>query len=755
MAQGTTSLPAPPQRAELILAQLTQLPTLPAVATRLLQMTTATDADMHEVVRLIESDPSLSAKILSLVRRAAAGAPADVATVEKAVLLMGFEAVRNAVLTVKVFETFGPGDALPDAAFDRKEFWKHSLAVACAARMLASRVRWSVDPEEAFVCGLLHDMGKIALDACLPKSFDRVVRQADQRRASIADLEKQLLGLDHTVAGRRLAQLWGLPPGIVTSVWLHHHPPESLPQSLSSPATVRIVHLADLIAREQHFGYSGNYLMPETAAEVGGRLGVEPEAIADVQRQLAAQIEERAHLIGLETLTSQAVYLEALAAANEELGRMNATLAASNRRLRVRDRHLQALSQLSATLRAQDAPSKVCLAIARAWRKALTLPVVGVYSQPTGDGICGYAVSKHGGETDDVLALEQAPLPGVRSIRQASAAVMAGGVCLTAEAAEPAVVAAIGPQLGPAPLWVVPLVHERSCVGGVLFAADPTVVAGLADQRDEMEAMAMASALMLAGALTRLAAEQLADELAEASRKLKDAQKALLRERSLSMIAEMAGGAAHELNNPLAVISGRAQMLSAQAQDEQQKKIPDLICQHAQRCSEIVSELMDFAKPPAPKPEKIDVSALLAELRDNWLQRTGWPADAIELHVQGDCPAVFADHAQLLRALDELASNAVQAMETTARRLQINCGFDPADQMVTVIVRDSGCGMSAEVLEHALDPFFSYRLAGRGRGLGLARAFRWLEINHGHLRLDSEAGAGTTAWVSLPASPQA
>ena len=78
----------------------------------------------------------------------------------------------------------------------------------------------------------------------------------------------------------------------------------------------------------------------------------------------------------------------------------------------------------------------------------------------------------------------------------------------------------IGPQLGLGPLWVIPLIHEQSCVGGVLFAGDRSVMTGLTAQRGEIEMMAVASALMLAHALTRLQAEQLADELSEASRKV-------------------------------------------------------------------------------------------------------------------------------------------------------------------------------------------------------------------------------------------
>src|SRR5205823_5122063 len=114
-------------------------------------------------------------------------------------------------------------------------------------------------PSEAFVCGLLHDLGKVALDAALPKSFDRVVEAADLLRGNIADLERSIIGLDHMVVGKRLAERWGLPLPVRECIWLHGQSPAALPQTVKSPKLVNLVTLADVLVREQHLGYSGNY----------------------------------------------------------------------------------------------------------------------------------------------------------------------------------------------------------------------------------------------------------------------------------------------------------------------------------------------------------------------------------------------------------------------------------------------------------------------------------------------------------------
>jgi len=126
---------AEPGQVELILAQIESLPTLSPVATQLLELTMDDRASARDLVRLIESDQSLAARILSLVRRADRGASTD--TVERAVVLLGFDVVRNLACSIQIFETFSHRTESESKHFDRLGFWKHSLAVGCAARLLA------------------------------------------------------------------------------------------------------------------------------------------------------------------------------------------------------------------------------------------------------------------------------------------------------------------------------------------------------------------------------------------------------------------------------------------------------------------------------------------------------------------------------------------------------------------------------------------------------------------------------------------
>jgi signal transduction histidine kinase len=247
---------------------------------------------------------------------------------------------------------------------------------------------------------------------------------------------------------------------------------------------------------------------------------------------------------------------------------------------------------------------------------------------------------------------------------------------------------------------------------------------------------------------------ELTEELAEINRRFINSQAEVARMRSTIMIGEMAAGAAHEINNPLAVISGRAQILSrGRSKDDDIRRSADIIMEHAHRASAIVTELMDFAKPEAPKPTDWPVQPFLEEIRRTWLEKKAILPDQFVLELSDDLPQIHADASQVRVLCDELIRNAVQALgDIPEPRLIVNCRADVADDRLVIRVEDNGCGMTPEVAEHAFNPFFSHRSAGRGRGLGLSRAARYAEINGGKIRISSRVREGTAVFVELPVS---
>ncbi len=752
MTQAAESSP------ELVLSQLDSLPTLPAVAVRLLQVTSLSDSDAGDVIKLLRGDQSLTARLLSVAASAALGVREPVTTLERAVPLIGFAGVRSIVLATSVFDCFGKQTADGRAAtFERGEFWKHSLAVACAARRLArARRDLGLDPEDAYVAGLLHDLGKVALAAVFPKAYDRVVAQANHSRGDIADYERAVLGADHTVAGRRVAERWRLPRDLQDAIWLHHLAADALPTSVSKPRLIGVVQLADTLAREQRIGYSGNHVFYEMSPRLAERLGFADTHLSDIVAALGTDVAEQATLLGLDGETPQAVYVKAMTRANTELGRLNAELLAGNRRLAAGARYFKAIAHFEQRLTDWANPAAVVVALADAAATALQRPRVaafGLRENGAAVDICwiGESPDDRGHQTHSVPADLEAWLEQTRA-----------GLDSVLVQAPPAVRAVLAPAFGPGDRgtpWLLPILRRGEVAGGIAYLSEADERGRLAEEAEELRSFLASLGLALGRANAQAAAQRLSEDLAETNRRLQQMQVELLRSRTLAMIAEMAAGAGHELNSPLAVISGRAQMLAASLQDPEARRGLQTISKKAHECSGIVSELMDFARPRPPQLVSLNLAELLAEVRGDWLQTSGLAPARLRLNPppspEQQAAFVLVDREQMKTVLRELVSNAADAVAENEGTILLR--WQPAlrEDTVEALVEDSGCGMTPAVLQRALDPFFSHRRAGRGRGLGLPRAYRIVEALGGRIWLESQPDEGTTVHVLLPRAPAA
>src|SRR5205823_3486045 len=198
--------------------------------------------------------------------------------------------------------------------------------------------------------------------------------------------------------------------------------------------------------------------------------------------------------------------------------------------------------------------------------------------------------------------------------------------------------------------------------------------------------------LALRTAQIREEARNLSEQLAEANRRLHGAQNEILRSKTIITVGEMAAGAAHEMNNPLAVISGRSQLLSSQLTDPKHKAIAHLIFEQSHRLSQIISELMDFAKPESPKTAECEVAELIDRALHEAKAHTD-PADRkIEVTMQ-DVPLVVVDGQQVSAAMTEIIDNALLATDERSGQIAIHGAFDPHSGRVVISISDNGCGM--------------------------------------------------------------
>jgi signal transduction histidine kinase len=221
-------------------------------------------------------------------------------------------------------------------------------------------------------------------------------------------------------------------------------------------------------------------------------------------------------------------------------------------------------------------------------------------------------------------------------------------------------------------------------------------------------------------------------------------------EDSLNALAEMAAGAAHELNNPLAVISGRAQFLAEAQTDPETKEILKQICENAREASGIIEDLMSFAEPPQPRATRTDVKKMLDEAVQLASRKMNMEDIDVQIEIAGDIENVLVDSAQIVSAIANVISNAVESYGDQAGPVRITADADESGDPVKLAIKDLGCGMDTVTLKKVTQPFFSAKPAGRNRGMGLAYAARFIQLNRGTLNIESEPGSGTTATVCLP-----
>jgi signal transduction histidine kinase len=221
-----------------------------------------------------------------------------------------------------------------------------------------------------------------------------------------------------------------------------------------------------------------------------------------------------------------------------------------------------------------------------------------------------------------------------------------------------------------------------------------------------------------------------------------------LRTLKLAALAELAAGAGHEINNPLAVISGQAQYLMHHEPDVERQRALQAIVAQAQRIHQVLYELMQFARPSRPQKQLIDVTRLMDEVAAALGPLASQRRVQLTVHPPASALGVAADHRQARTALGCLVRNAVEAAppEGWVRvRLEI-----PSPARIEWVVEDSGPGPVPEQREHLFDPFYSGRQAGRGRGLGLPTAWRLAREHGGEVRYEDLPGGPTRFVLSLP-----
>jgi putative nucleotidyltransferase with HDIG domain len=277
-----------PCRAQLIAAEAEDFPTLHAVAWKVLKTVSDGTSQIQDLEQLISRDQPLTAKILRIANANWLGARQPVSTLRQAITVLGPRRLRSLVLAASI------DGVVRSRAMKDRYMWEHALAVAIASEMLADETRYP-DRQEAFVCGLLHDLGKAVLEQSLASEYQQVLDRVYNEHVWAVEAERSILGFDHAAVGGLVAERWNLP-AVLQEVVREHHRPAS---ATIDPHLCAIVSFADGLCVKEGIGPSQRPEIDLTTLTATSILGLKPASLVKTSQAVAKRFREDKRLLGV------------------------------------------------------------------------------------------------------------------------------------------------------------------------------------------------------------------------------------------------------------------------------------------------------------------------------------------------------------------------------------------------------------------------------------------------------------------------
>jgi signal transduction histidine kinase len=634
----------------------------------------------------------------------------------------------------------------------------------------------------------LHDIGKLALQDIMPKSLAAIAKEAEATQSSLHKIEYRHLGTHHALLGKQLAQRWRLPEPIKLAIWLHHRDAAALAQAVPQAMLAVMVRAADNIVLQAGVGASGSFNEPESLDSIAASIGVSAPALQQIREELPQEVKHKSEALGLQTPQATARYCDLLALTAADLSEEHAKLSSEGRSLETASDYLDFAQEFLRGVRPSIAAIDIAEDFAKRWQRFFQTGTVCLYlAAGARDGAVDAAIVEALGQSHKTVV--HAPedgmlLPGPMASRLGSGP---QSRCIGFEspsqpqsnaAGEPFMLLEARDHID----WLLdqlevdfnrdqarlaPLLSDGQIVGVVAFELNYPGDAGLFAEKFQMAASMAGSVLGLA--LAKESHERWAERFAQADGEIQRAEdggqktedttvlrppSSVLRDASsvicppIEALAEMAAGVAHELNNPLSVIAGRAQLLAQAEGDGQKRHVLEVIEENAQEASSVVDDLMSYAEPPVPKMALTAVGQIIDESVQLAGQKAGVEQINAQVHISPEVKDVLVDSAQVVVAVANIIANSIESYADPMGPIKIVA--EPEEGRLRLQIDDLGCGMDEATVRKAISPFFSAKPAGRRRGMGLAYASRLLRLNRGDLKIESQPGHGTTVTVALP-----
>ncbi len=716
---GSQWLPLPSSIADAI--EVGRLPAMPQTLAQLLRVSESAGDAIEEVAGIVGEDPALCAHVLSAAASARLTRERRPDLLRHCVTELGLPLLRTMAECLAVQSVFGRG--LGEQAVDLAGFWSHSRLVAELARAFAERLGRE-DREEAYLAGLLHDIGQLLLLDGLGARYAALLAWSRDEDFLIS-LERPELGTDHAAAGAALIDRWRLPAFVADAVLFHHRRADEIADADPLSRIVWAAHVASRWNAGEGQGFE--------ASAIGSLIGLDAATVVALHREGVARVAERARFFGIAAASGAMVLPRSPQAAFEGLRakgnggegedietvvREWALAEPLRRAVQAAASEAGALRAIGESLRTLTGLSRIAFLLAREDAARLV-------------GVCT-------GVGEALVERLELPLEAGRSLAAAAALEGTAIAALEGETAERRMTLAdvqIARALGSEGVLHVPMRSGERLLG----------VMSCGIGRAQHERVRERVPLMMRFA--RLAAASLIERRDASSREKR------LEEELTSRFRQHAREIVHEAGNPLSIITNYLKIIADRLPDDAGvRREFGILREEIDRIGQIVRRIGDMTPKPPPRPDLVDVNAVIegmaALYRESLFSSRGITLD---LHLDRAMPAIPGSRDQIKQILLNLWKNAAEAM-SAGGHVVVTTVADvrhAGRECVEIRVADNGPGLPADVIQRMFQPLDPQRRAGHA-GMGLSIVAALVKGLGGQITFQTRAGEGTTFVVVLP-----
>ena len=712
------------------------LPTTMKAAGGSLSLLLSAEPDIETAGALAGMDPALACAVLRMANAVEGGSVPETLVLWEAVDRVGLQGLQRAALDVSKA-------SLSVQGYQRylERHFQHALTCATCAAKTASHTGM-VPAEEAYVAGLLHDIGRLALVASMPEDYCAFWDSGEG--PDIDRLERTEFGADHALVGKWLAERWSFPRQLSQAIWFHHLPPGSLLGNLPVVPLVSVVGFANAMSHwilDDIPGFSSAW--HKRVRVHGERLDLDYGSIQSLREQTRNAVNERLRLFereekknsstvghGRDSISSVADTAEGEAAVPlttelkwlQSLNRLNTTL-------RPRQSLEEVLGLIVATAReGLEASPGMCCAFDETNRNLTGMTWDALDCAPQSFSIPLSPSTQEELDEVEILALEALEQLGIG---------MGEKGWRGSERTKPELRDGI---------LILPMVADGVTRGLILFEADARGALDHLFDEGMLIAFSSACGAVLARYHAYAELRELSEELAETiARKAADAPGT-----ESDGMTNFAVGVAHALQRRLNVLANQAHLLLRRVHTPEETRAVEAILEQNHSLGKLMSDLMAFARPGSPGISPTVVNYILHGMVSTLSDRLRAKGITIIEDYEEGLPRVTVDRHQLEHALLNLIVNAEQAMAQTGGTLTLRTSASEDRRTIQIWVEDSGPGIPEKHAEAVFDPFVSLKDEAPGTGLGLAVCRAIVRKHGGDVRLVQPGMSGAVFEVSLP-----